>query len=92
MGFYSQTAGVFGARIASPVTGANNYTVYIPSGTGFNFAILDQNNNGLVDVGDVTNVKPGNGSSSSLNISGPMTGVNSRPIRQQRGDGADAVP
>ncbi len=77
VGFYSQTTGIFGARIASPVVGANNYTVFVPSGTGyFNFAILDQNNNGLVDVGDVTNVNQSNGSSKSVNISGPLTGQN----------------
>jgi hypothetical protein len=77
VGFYSNTTGVFGTRIASPVTGANNYTVFVPSGTGyFNFAILDQNNDGLVDVGDVTNVNQGNGGGNSINISGPLTGQN----------------
>jgi hypothetical protein len=74
VGFYNQSTGnAYGARIAAPVVGANAYSVNVPSGAGyFNFAILDQNNDGMIDVGDVTNTDS-NGKN-SVTISGPLTG------------------
>ncbi len=76
-GFYNQnTNTVYGARIAAPVVGANAYTVYVPSDSNtdyINFAILDQNNDGLVDAGDVTNTGD---NSPGMAITAPLTGQN----------------
>jgi hypothetical protein len=78
VGFYDLSSGTaYGTRIASPVTGANNYTIYVPSGSSyFFFGILDQNNDGLVDAGDVANTDQGNTSSNTISISGPLTNEN----------------
>jgi len=76
-GFYNQNTNVvYGARIAAPVVGANAYTVYVPSDSNpdyINFAIIDQNNNGLVDAGDVQNTGD---NSPGLAITTPLTGQN----------------
>lgn len=81
VGFYSQTNGVYAAHIQSPVVGSSNaFTLNVPSGNWQMFAILDQNNNGSIDVGDVTNVNVQNGppavtisSSGTQNVSLPGT-------------------
>jgi hypothetical protein len=65
-------------RISSPVntSGGNTYTVNVPAGSNyFLFGILDQNNNGLIDAGDVSNTD-NNGSNSTLIVSGNLTGQN----------------
>ncbi len=76
-GFYNQNTGTaYGARIAAPVVGANAYTVYVPSDSNadyINFAILDQNNDGLVDAGDVTDTGD---NAPGLAITAPLTGQN----------------
>ncbi len=78
VGYYNQnTNAVYGTRIASPTAGANAYTVYVPSDANLDYiaiAILDQNNDGLIDVGDVTNT--GNNNSSGVAITTPLTGQN----------------
>jgi hypothetical protein len=78
VGFYNQnTNTIYGTRIAAPVAGANAYSVYVPSDSNpdyFNFAILDQNNDGLIDAGDVSNTS--DNSASSLAITAPLTGQN----------------
>ena len=69
-GFYDQNTGaVYDDLIASPVVGSNNYTVQVPIGSDpmFNFGILDQNNDGLIDLGDVTNTQnAGNGAAIAI--------------------------
>jgi hypothetical protein len=58
VGFYDENTGaVFAEKIANPVVGANAYSIQVPTSTDpyFNFAILDQNNDGLIDTGDVSN-------------------------------------
>ncbi len=75
VGFYNQTSNtLYGERIASPSnTVANSYNVSVPSGSNyFFFGILDQNNDGLIDVGDVSNTN-GHGST-GITITGTMTG------------------
>jgi hypothetical protein len=76
VGFYNQNTGnVYGLRIAAPVVGGNAYSVNVPSASGyFNFAILDQNNDGMIDAGDVTNTDS-NGQN-SVTVSGNLTGQN----------------
>jgi len=77
VGFFNQnTSTVYGARIAAPVVGANAYTVYVPSDSNpdyINFAILDQNNDGLINAGDVTDTGD---KSPGLAITTPLTGQN----------------
>ncbi|MFP5249397.1 MAG: beta strand repeat-containing protein, partial [Acidobacteriota bacterium] len=56
VGFYSDTNGVYATQVSSPAVGSNNpFTIHVPSGTWYFFGILDQNNDGVIDVGDVTN-------------------------------------
>ncbi len=69
-GLYDMNSGAFyGQYIASPVS-PQPFSVQVPNGSNyFQVAILDQNNNGQVDAGDIANVKQG--SNTSLAISGP---------------------
>jgi len=77
VGFYNQSNGdIYADYIASPSNStANAYTVSVPNtgGTYFMFGILDQNNDGLIDAGDVTNTR-NTGSNSGVTISGNLTG------------------
>jgi hypothetical protein len=80
VGFYNENANtIYGTRIAAPTAGANAYTVYVPSDSNLeyiNFAILDQNNNGLIDKGDVTNTGNNSNNASGIAITAPLTGQN----------------
>ena len=75
VGYYNQsTHTVYGTRIASPAS-SNAFTVYVPTDTNNDyvfFEILDQNNNGLIDAGDVANTR--SNTSSAISISAPLTG------------------
>lgn len=61
VGFYNQNTGniyvdAIGSK-ASPPTSGVSYSVYVPTGSGyFNFAIVDQNNDGLLVPGNISNV------------------------------------
>jgi hypothetical protein len=82
VGIYQQSSSgkgpsaIYATEIASPLVGANSYSMTIPSGSGyFTFGILDQNNDGQVDVGDVQNTN--NNNSNGITVSGSsQTGVN----------------
>ncbi len=79
VGFYDQNTGAaFAERIANPVVGANAYTVQVPTSTDplFNFAILDQNNDGLVDTGDLSNTNNGNNQANGIMISASLSNQN----------------
>ncbi len=53
----------------TPALGANDYSITIPSGSGYVLlGILDQNNDGEIDAGDVTNVRSNN--SNGITVSG----------------------
>ena len=75
VGYYNQSTGAAYAQyIASPVS-PQAFTVNVPSGANyFNFGIIDQNNDGMIDAGDITNT--GNDKNNSVTISGPLTGQN----------------
>ena len=50
--------GIYATEITNPATGANNYTVTVPSGSNYSvFGILDQNNIGEIAPGVISNVK-----------------------------------
>lgn len=56
--FDQNTKTAYAAVITNPSNSTgNNFTVYVPAGTSYTlFGILDQNKDGLIDTGDVTNV------------------------------------
>lgn len=76
-GLYDQNTNVaYAAIITSPASGANSFSVKVPNGTSYQlFGILDQNNDGLIDAGDSTNVHDQNGST-TLSVTGNLTGQN----------------
>ena len=62
VGLYSSTLGVYFDRIAPPFSSGVAYSIPgVPSGNYQMFAVLDQNNNGYIDPGDVTNFTGANG-------------------------------
>jgi hypothetical protein len=76
VGYYNQSTNTaYATRIASPAS-SNAFTVYVPTDANTDymfFEILDQNNDGLIDARDVTNISS---NSSGVSISGPLTGQN----------------
>lgn len=76
VGFYDQSSSkVYAAQVGSmtnPPTSPASYSVVVPTGANyFFFGIIDQNNDGIVDSGDITNT---NGSNQSpVSISGDTT-------------------
>ena len=81
VGLYQQSPGsngpsaIYAMENTAPAIGANNYSITIPSGSNYVlFGILDQNNDGQIDAGDVTNVR--NNNSNGITLSGSsMSGV-----------------
>lgn len=77
-GLYDQSTNTaYGQVFTNPSNSTgNNFTVYVPSGTSYVlFGILDQNKDGLIDAGDVTNVNS-NGSNTIVSVSGDLSGQN----------------
>ena len=74
VGFYDQNSGnVWTTQVgsqAAPPTSPASYSVEAPSGSLAFFGIIDQNNDGMVDPGDITNT---NGNPPSVTISGSTT-------------------
>ena len=78
-GFYDPNSGaVYADRIASPVVGANAYSVQVPTSTDayINFGILDQNNDAIVDVGDVSNTNDSGSNSNGIIINSNLSNQN----------------
>lgn len=76
VGFLSQTNGNFYAQyIASPAN-LQSYSIQVPSDTYNFFAILDQNEDGLIDAGDIQDATDNGGSGQTVVISGPTTNLN----------------
>ncbi len=75
-GFYDQNTGYFyGEYFANPVS-AQAYSVQVPTGSNYLFVgIVDQNNNGVIDTGDVQDTGDGNSQSLTV-ISGPTSNEN----------------
>lgn len=74
VGFYSDQAGINATIVSSPAVGSNNpFTVNVPSGTWQFFGILDQNNDGQIDTGDVSNTRSAQGGPPTVTISGSGT-------------------
>jgi hypothetical protein len=86
VGFYQQSGGshgpsaLYATEIVSPVSGANSYSIALPSGSNYYiFGILDQNNDGQIDAGDVTDTR-NNGNSSGITVSGSTMSVNDNSL------------
>jgi len=73
-GFYNTSTGAFyGEYIATPVS-PQAYTIQVPTGSTYFFVgFIDQNKNGVIDAGDLTNT---HGNMTNTVISGNATGVN----------------
>ena len=75
VGFYDQNTGnvyaaVEGSKTNPPTSGVS-YTVDVPTGSNYYFfGVIDQNNDGLIGLGDISNT---NGSGSSVAINGSTT-------------------
>ncbi len=69
VGFYDMSTGqAYAARVSSPGV-VQPFTLQVPSGTYIQFAVLDQNNDGMIDPGDVSNVQE----QKNVAIAGPGT-------------------
>ncbi len=78
VGFFDENLGtIYATQIATPSNSSPNaYTVQVPGGSSYYFfGIVDQNKDGVIDAGDITNTAQGNGSNTTT-ISGNMTGLN----------------
>jgi hypothetical protein len=76
--FDQNTSTSYSTQIASPSNSTPNaFTIYVPNTAAsyLLFEILDQNNNGVVDAGDVTNINDsGNNGTPTVNITGNTSG------------------
>jgi hypothetical protein len=70
-GFYNQSTGdVYVASYPHPVS-PQVYSVHVPSGSGYiQFGIIDQNNDGMVDPGDIQDTNGNN--NNTVTVSGPL--------------------
>jgi hypothetical protein len=76
VGFFDQSTGNFyGEGFANPVS-AQAYTIQVPNGSNYFFVgILDQNNDGAIDAGDLQNITKQQHNTVTT-ISGPTTNLN----------------
>jgi hypothetical protein len=72
VGFFDISTGhAYATQIAKPVS-PQGYTIQVPSGSSyFFFGVLDQNNDGMIDPGDLSNTR--NNQSSGVDVSGNQT-------------------
>lgn len=71
VGLFSNTTGIYFTTIASPASPQNYSVTGVPAGNYFAFAVIDMNNNGVVDTGDISNT--GGNSSDQVTVSGNTT-------------------
>jgi hypothetical protein len=72
--FDGNTGQIYEQTIASPVSPQAYSVAGVPNGTTYqNFAIIDNNNDGLIGLGDLQNVNHGNGGPPPLTVSGNTT-------------------
>jgi hypothetical protein len=75
VGVYSNS-GIYAEKILNPTSGVTYSIPGVPNGTYQNFAIIDMNNNGIIDTGDITNAGGGNNTNPpTLVVSGNTTGT-----------------
>ena len=74
VGLYSNSLGVYFERIAAPYSSGAAYSISgVPTGNYQVFAVIDQNADGYIDAGDVTNFVGANGPPPFV-VSGSSTG------------------
>jgi Putative Ig domain. len=74
VGFYSDAAGIYATQVNSPAVGSDNpFTIKVPTGTWKFFVILDQNNDGRINTGDVSNTRSTKGGPPTIAIVGSGT-------------------
>jgi len=77
VGFLSNTTGDFYAEYFPNPMSAQAYSIQAPSDSYQFFAILDQNNDGLIDAGDIQDATDnGSGNNAPTVISGPTSNLN----------------
>ena len=76
VGFLDQNTGIlYGQYIASPVS-SQAYSIQVPTGSNYFFVgFIDQNNDGIPDAGDVSNIGTGNAQAVTV-ITGPTANQN----------------
>lgn len=75
VGVFDEAAGrPYAVRIANPVSPQAFTVTGVPNGTFFFFGILDQNSNGVIDPGDISNTN--SNISSAITVTGNMTAQN----------------
>lgn len=73
VGVFDESAGrPYAVRIANPVSPQAFSIPGVPNGTFFFFGIIDQNNDGLIDAGDISNTN--SNISSLITVSGNLSG------------------
>jgi hypothetical protein len=75
VGVYNGTA-IYGEEIPTPTTGVAYTVTGVPAGNYQFFAIIDQNNNGLIEPSDITNINNNQGGPPPLVVSGNITNNN----------------
>ena len=77
VGFLSQTNGNFYAQYIPSPASAQPYSIQVPSDLYDFFAILDQNNDGLIDAGDIQNATDSTSANNqTVAVSGPQSNLN----------------
>ena len=88
VGFYQQSGNsngptaLYATEISSPTSGGvgNSYSITIPNGSNYYiFGILDQNNDGQIDAGDVTDTN-NNNNAPAVTLSGSPLTVNDNSL------------
>ena len=75
VGVFDESAGrPYAVRIANPVSPQAFSIPGVPNGTFFFFGIIDQNNDGLIDAGDISNTN--SNVSSLITVAGNLSGQN----------------
>ena len=77
VGFYDQNTGnIYGTSFPSGQSSPLSYSVQVPTGSNYYFfGVIDQNNDGMVDAGDITNTND-NGNQAPTVITGITSGEN----------------
>jgi hypothetical protein len=75
--FDGQNSVIYGKEILTPYSSGVTYSITgVPAGNYQAFAIVDQNNNGLIESSDISNVSNNNGGPPALTVSGNITSNN----------------
>jgi len=75
--FDGKNSVIYGKEIPTPFSSGVTYSITgVPAGNYQAFAIIDQNNNGLIEPGDISNVSSNHGGPPPLTVSGNIANNN----------------